>query len=309
MAQYKGTPNKSGGPVNANEAVRRAKRRKQVRRNRIIGVIVLLLVLALLVFSIVKLVGFFSGAGTVAPSTSVVTSVASEVPQEGTSVVEPAVNTAQYNYYEADIPVLLNRYNALPDELLANVEVVEVGVRPDTGEMHYLTPNAAAAFLDMVEAAAADGITLYPVSGYRSHERQLSNYNNSVANYVNQGYSQEQAEALTQMLIAIPGTSEHEAGLAIDINSLEQSFENTEEFVWLQENCNRFGFILRYEKTTYATTGIDYEPWHYRYVGDNHAFAIAELGVTLEEYVEMLQNDSNQAAQSNSAASVEEPLG
>jgi LAS superfamily LD-carboxypeptidase LdcB len=104
------------------------------------------------------------------------------------------------------------------------------------------------------------------------------------------GISQAEAERRAAMVVAPPGTSEHQLGLAVDLvdkrlNSLEEAQENMEAQIWLMENCWKYGFILRYPKGTTDITGIIYEPWHYRYVGHAVAAEIHEQGITLEEYI------------------------
>ena len=93
------------------------------------------------------------------------------------------------------------------------------------------------------------------------------------------------------MSVALPGTSEHGLGLALDLISnqyseLDEKQAETKEAKWLEENCYKYGFILRYPPEKTAETGIIYEPWHYRYVGQEAAKEIMESGVTLEEYLE-----------------------
>ena len=99
-----------------------------------------------------------------------------------------------------------------------------------------------------------------------------------------------EAEKKAATIVALPGTSEHHLGLAVDINSVETSFEDTAAFRWLQENAENYGFILRYPKDKQEITKIIYEPWHYRYVGVEHAKTINGLGMCFEEYVEYLSN-------------------
>lgn len=128
------------------------------------------------------------------------------------------------------------------------------------------------------------------VSAYRSHDLQTRNYNNRVQSYVNQGYSLEEAKAQTGQVIAIPGTSEHELGLAVDIIdtrlwALEWEQADLPAQQWLMENCWKYGFILRYPQDKIEITGIIYEPWHYRYVGHELAAELHESGMTLEEYI------------------------
>lgn len=147
---------------------------------------------------------------------------------------------------------------------------------------------------DMVKAAKADGISLIPISGYRTVERQKNNFERKINYYETLGYSKAQAAQLASKIILMPGTSEHNAGLAMDFGtdgntSLTESFANTDAFVWLSENAADYGFILRYEKETQDITKVTYEPWHWRYVGVETAKEIKVQGVTLEEYLGMAQ--------------------
>ncbi|MBR6676069.1 MAG: D-alanyl-D-alanine carboxypeptidase family protein [Clostridia bacterium] len=139
-----------------------------------------------------------------------------------------------------------------------------------------IDPAAQAALDQMIAAAAGDGITLYVVSGFRSYSSQASIYNNYVAR-------DGQAEA--DRYSARPGHSEHQTGLAFDLNSLEQSFGQTAEGKWLKENCYKYGFIIRYPENKESITGYMYEPWHVRYLGVDVATSVYNSGLCLEEYL------------------------
>ena len=133
----------------------------------------------------------------------------------------------------------------------------------------------------------------YVVSSYRTHQYQTDNYNRKVQFYVNQGYDKATAQKEAATVVAVPGTSEHQLGLAVDIIdtrlwSLEQEQEDLPAQKWLMENCWKYGFILRYPKDKIDVTGIIYEPWHYRYVGKELAAELYELGLTVEEYIHSL---------------------
>ncbi|MEG0854109.1 MAG: M15 family metallopeptidase [Angelakisella sp.] len=162
------------------------------------------------------------------------------------------------------------------------------GYKPDVVEMgngYSFDRKGTEAYNAMAKAAKADGISLWVVSAYRSHEKQTTNFNNKIKEFQGMGYTATEAYAATAKLIAVPGTSEHSLGLALDLNSLETSFENTKTFEWLYKNCADYGFILRYPKDKTHITEISYEPWHYRYVGVDHAKIIMEKGICLEEYL------------------------
>ncbi len=141
----------------------------------------------------------------------------------------------------------------------------------------------------MFAAAKQDGIQLSVISSYRTVARQTTLYQNKVNYYVDKGYGKQEAETQAATVVAIPGTSEHNLGLAIDINSVEQNFDETKEYRWLEKNAEKYGFVLRYPKAKEEVTGIIYEPWHYRYVGVDAAKQMNELGMCLEEYVEYLK--------------------
>lgn len=140
-------------------------------------------------------------------------------------------------------------------------------------------------YKEMYLAAQKDGITLTPVSGYRSYATQKRNFENKIQTYIKNGDSEVAATQKAATIILPPGTSEHNVGIAMDIISLEQNFENTKAFAWLQAHAADYGFILRYPKNKQDVTKIIYEPWHWRYVGVDNAKKIKASGLCLEEYL------------------------
>lgn len=177
--------------------------------------------------------------------------------------------------------ILVNRDYILPD---GYVPELAYSVEGDTNSKK-LDKRVAPHYNEMYQAAKKDGIILETVSGYRSYSLQKTNFENKINKYMNQGMSRIKATQEAATIILPPGTSEHNAGLAMDICSLEQSFENTKEFRWLMEHAEDYGFILRYPKDKQDITEIIYEPWHWRYVGVEHAREINAKGITLEEYL------------------------
>ena len=146
----------------------------------------------------------------------------------------------------------------------------------------------------MMDDAKAAGLPLDIVSGYRPIERSRVLYENKVQEYLNAGYSAEEAAVQAGMWIAPPGTSEHSTGLAVDLISADYytklpdllpEFEEFEEAKWMKEHCAEYGFILRFPKGKEDITKVVFEPWHFRYVGVEAATAIMEQGITLEEYL------------------------
>ena len=132
---------------------------------------------------------------------------------------------------------------------------------------------------------------MYVASAYRSYEQQREVFNSTMQDWIVQGYNPLDAYDATKKSVAVPGTSEHATGLAVDIiasayEALDEAQGDTPEQKWLMEHCAEYGFILRYPSDKAEVTGIIYEPWHYRYVGKEAAQEITEKGLTLEEYLE-----------------------
>ena len=211
----------------------------------------------------------------------------------------PAVKIEDYEYAYAgfepvyanvDIEewnmILVNRDYILPEDY--EVELTpSITDDPDSMKLDY---RVAPHYNKMYLAALEDGIELTPVSGYRSVERQKRNFENKIQKYRDEGYSKVEATQMAATIILPPGTSEHNAGLAMDICSLYQSFDQTEEFAWLSENAADYGFILRYPEDKQDITKIIYEPWHWRYVGVEAAKEMKASGQCLEEYLGVVNN-------------------
>lgn len=181
--------------------------------------------------------------------------------------------------------ILVNPWNSLPDNYsvtltqLKNGQSVDERCYPDLQEM--------------MDACRAAGLSPVICSSYRTQEYQEGLFNNQVENLVAQGYSRAEAEKEAGTVVAVPGTSEHQLGLAVDIvdvnyQLLDRGQEETEVQKWLMEHCWEYGFILRYPESKSEITGIIYEPWHYRYVGKKAAKEITESGICLEEYLESI---------------------
>lgn len=138
---------------------------------------------------------------------------------------------------------------------------------------------------EMYAAAKLSGCVLTPYSGYHSYALQETTYNRKVNFYVNQGISAEEANQKASAQVLPAGCSEHNAGLAMDIVSASSDFINTKEYKWLCENAHNYGFILRYPEDKTAITGMNFEPWHWRYVGTQAAKEMKENNQCLEEYL------------------------
>ncbi|MGN0469069.1 MAG: D-alanyl-D-alanine carboxypeptidase family protein [Acutalibacteraceae bacterium] len=158
-----------------------------------------------------------------------------------------------------------------------------------SGSGKYLDYRVAPYYDAMYKAAKKDGIILTPYSAYRSYDRQKTNYENLTADYMTRySLSKEEAAKKAATVILPPGTSEHNLGLAMDICNTYNSFANTDEYAWLVEHAQDYGFILRYTAEKQPITGIVPEPWHWRFVGVENAKKIKESGLCLEEYLDSL---------------------
>lgn len=174
--------------------------------------------------------------------------------------------------------IVVNRWNELPEDYEVELTELSNGQMVDSRVYPYLQ--------EMFDAARTEDV--YPVvrEGYRTAEEQQEILDDKIQSYINQGYSQVKAERTAKEWVALPGTSEHQLGIAVDINADKSKCSNEDVYGWLAENAYKYGFILRYPMGKQEITGTSYEPWHYRYVGIEAAYEINERGICLEEYFE-----------------------
>lgn len=178
--------------------------------------------------------------------------------------------------------MLVNPSHPLPEGYTPELETITEDFRVDK--------RIADSVKLMFIKAKEDGIDLKICSAYRTEEYQQILFDNKRDEYLAAGQDEQQAVAAAATIIAKPGTSEHHTGLALDIvtpsyQSLDDGFAGTPAFKWLNENAHKYGFILRYPKDKQDITEIIYEPWHYRYVGENNAALMKQSGECLEEYL------------------------
>lgn len=178
--------------------------------------------------------------------------------------------------------ILVNPWNPLSEDYSVSV------TRLDNGQA--IDSRCYSDLQDMMDACRAEGLSPLICSSYRTWEKQETLYNDQINELILQGYSKEEAASEAATMVAVPGTSEHQLGLAVDIvdknyQLLEEAQENTAVQKWLMQHSWEYGFILRYPKDKSEITGIIYEPWHYRYVGKEAAKEITENGICLEEYI------------------------
>lgn len=239
----------------------------------------------------------------------------------GTDVAEPDTKKAEFEYYYTNSPmegqdmedfvnststprayievdtdpdsyrVLVNRtYLISKDYIPGDLVVPDIPFSfSGTYEKSYMRKQAARALEKLFAGGEKKGIYLKGVSAFRSYERQKQIYNNNVRN---------RGTEKTDKVSAIPGSSEHQTGLSIDVScnsvgcSLEKSFGKTPEGKWLSKNCYKYGFVIRYPKNKSDITGYSYEPWHIRYVGKNLAEYLYKNKLTLEEYYQTTTVDN-----------------
>lgn len=222
-----------------------------------------------------------------------------ERPEDGTVIQSENQPQMAKSFIEVDtdpesITVLVNHEYLLPEDYIPpdlvkpNVAFSYYG----TYEKSYMRKIAATALEELFDAAAQKGQYLKAVSAYRSYARQKQIYDRNVATR-----GKKQADSVS----AMPGSSEHQTGLTVDVScsrigcALEESFGETEEGKWLAANCHKYGFIIRYQENKTDITGYSYEPWHIRYVGKNLAKYLHKEDLTLEEYYETTTVDNKVA--------------
>ena len=274
--------------------VRRRRRSRAIRR--VAGLTVMLCVAA-------GGVTFLLTHHAAIPSASAASAISMPAQSIADSTVSSAENTAapanalgltadEARAMLADpLMVLVNHANKMPDNYTFDTK--ECG--SSTSVNKTLQTVACDAFLSMQKAAAADGVTVWMQSGYRSVKYQTSLYERKTKYYLDKGYDNATAKEKAAAVVNPPGYSEHNCGLAADLNSpehtgLDEGFEKTAAFRWLCEHAGDYGFILRYPKDAEDKTEIIYEPWHWRYVGVENAAKINASGLCFEEYIKTLQS-------------------
>lgn len=247
--------------------------RRRIRWGRIAAA---LLLLGLLLFGLIKgLSALFAGGKKTDKNPSSASESVSSAESESVPV-QPAVDLSQWNL------VLVNAAHKLPDSFTVETGTLTNGLEVDARILEDL--NA------MVDAAAAENVDLIICSAYRTIEVQTDLFNEKVAEYTADGYSQADAESEAGTIVALPGTSEHNTGLAVDIvtpayQMLDDGYAETDAAKWLAAHAPEYGFILRYPQGKEDVTGIIFEPWHYRYVGREYARTITDSGLCLEEWI------------------------
>ncbi len=247
-----------------NLSVRKHKRLRQERRAWIVAVLLFCVIMAVTLYG-----GFLIGY-------SYREYMEEGLPPENLSTgIDSAEEAIQIDDWDGQWNlVLVNKWNPVPTRY--EVNLVDAGGGERVDERIY------ASLMEMLEDGkeANGGQMPRVVSGYRTAQKQQKLYDKKIKEYRKQGYSASEAEELAQQWVAVPGYSEHQLGLAVDINGAAYDF-----YFWLQENSYKYGFIFRYPGDKTESTGVAEEVWHYRYVGVEAATEIYEQGICLEEYL------------------------
>lgn len=247
---------------------RRQRRYRQAMRNRIIAALVLLAVIVGVVFAV-------KGCKDKEPTDDTQTPEVNGT-QQPTTPDTPLVNVND------ELLTLVNPWNPLPEDWQCDLVTMSDGRKIDS--------RCYEALEEMMDDCREAGYDPMICSAYRTQETQQGLYDNKVQRLMDSGMSEEEARVEGAKAVAIPGTSEHQLGLAVDIvdyvmQDLTEEQENTDTQKWLMANSWRYGFIHRYPNGRTDITGIIYEPWHYRYVGKDAAQDIFTRNITLEEYL------------------------
>ena len=205
-------------------------------------------------------------------------STQSQVPEE-----KPVTLDAKYTNL-----LLVNGKNPLPENYSYGGNLTTIPSQYINGFRNKVDKDIWPYMKAMLDAARKDGVKLAVLSPYRDYASQETLFQKQTERQkaADPTLTQEQAEAKAATVVARPGTSEHHTGLAADFNMVEDEFENTPMFRWLQKHAEEYGFILRYPKDKQEKTGVIYESWHWRFVGIDAAKDINRTGLCLEEYLE-----------------------
>lgn len=177
--------------------------------------------------------------------------------------------------------ILVNRDSYIPDDYQVELTELSNGKKVDSR----IYPELQEMFND----ARAQGYGLFVREGYRTQEEQQKLLEEKIEAYKNEGKSKSEAKKLAEQWVAIPGTSEHQLGIAVDINADTTKSSSDDVYGWLAENAYKYGFIKRYPSDKTDITGVINEPWHYRYVGKEAALEIYSSGICLEEYIDTME--------------------
>ncbi len=283
------------------------RRRRPTNRGGMIAIVVLCLIIAALVLTLVIKMVSRNEDKPESITTTAASGVTTTLPdgtaggtQEGTTAApttQPAVITGEIENGALKIKVddekwmltLVNKYYTIGEDYTPPELVKLSGSDGASGGNGKLDARAAEYFEKMYAQCLEDtGVILNTVSAYRTYEYQDGLYQRQVEREIARGLSEDAAKIKAATIVARPGTSDHNLGLAIDIGRITDDFENSKGYKWLDQHAHEYGFVLRYPKDKQDITHVIYEPWHWRYVGVEAAKEMKESGQVLEEYLGMV---------------------
>ncbi len=250
--------------------------KRTINRQKIIISVLLLIIIALIIYAFALKDETYGLTATIADQNITINSM------------QKIIDDVESNGKDKEIDlgwelVLVNSENKVPDDYKFTLENLDGSRKFDSRAIKYLK--------NMMRDAKEDGITnFWAQSTYRTIELQEALFNEKVQEYKAKGFSESISKVLTETSINKPGYSEHNIGLCVDFNNVDDAFEKSSAFKWLKDNAEEYGFILRYPKDKEEITKVKYEPWHWRFVGKDNAQEMNELNMCLEEYVEYLKS-------------------
>ena len=282
----------------------RAERHKAIVKRRIFIAVCVCILAALILLIAFVIKSAFGGKKTDGSdvsqgSSSAAGEIVSDVSSEDPTPSYPATgpNGLDANYEQL---LLVNAQNPLPENYDYEGSLTEIPTKYINGMLKQIDKNVwpyMQAMIDAQRATQTDSKNwLYVRSPYRSYKTQKMLFDNETKKWLATGLSSEAAEAKAATVVTRPGTSEHNTGFSADFNIAEDSFESTPMFTWMQEHAADYGFVLRFPKDKQEKTGIVYESWHYRYVGEEAAKFMKENNLCLEEFVELAKAQQEQEA-------------
>lgn len=267
-------------------AQRNRRRQAQVRRRKLLLGLLVLAVLAVVLILVLRGCGKDKEPAQPTPSENVDKPDTPNTPVEPSDREQNQKPDDQQRNGEQEIPwnlTLVNRWNPLPEGWTVDEVELSNGWTVDS--------RCYDALQQMMDACRAEGLHPVVCSAYRTQAVQQNIFDQMKQSLLDQGYSDADAETEAGRQVAVPGTSEHQLGLAVDINADGINSAGYEVYDWLDKHAHEYGFIRRFPESKTDITGVANEPWHYRYVGKKVAAEIHDRGICLEEYLNQTEHE------------------
>lgn len=287
VREYERTPQRRTKKRQQQQRQQRQQRQQKQHRRESVAALVVIMAMLVCVAAVWVSISYAQGAGADEPAwpTAGKPVRVESSQQEWAGYADPVEGSSGFTQLSDPFLVLVNDQVPLPEDW----EVTPAFIGEETVDTRiYEQLNS------MMLAAKEDGVTIWLCSGYRSVEEQEIILDREVKLHMGNGMSEEEATELALRTIARPGHSEHHTGFAVDLNDVDDAFEETDTYRWLCEHAEDYGFVQRYRSDKVDITGIDNESWHYRYVGVENARKMNELNICLEEYVDYLKGQGTE---------------